>query len=501
MFQTVPSMVPGPLAPPVTLSTDQQYLSHAFWTQTSLYQAIGGWELATVRSAIDAHDAGSFFASSALAVVISRYPWIGGPLGQRKAPPLGLTRETFIPDGTDRGKSRIARLEFDALMVENEWMFGDVFRPHAMLGFSILQDTWRYDRETKTQVPITTVWPTASMRWNNWTKRFQAFTTDGPVDVVDGDGKWRIVGTGIQPYIEGAVRMLAMPWAGAQSAERDEAALSEYLGRMCPIAILPGGKKDDVVITPGSDEGKQTLEALKNLGKARSGGMFAGGTQITTLSNVDAGAAALLSGLLERRAKAMSIALLGTDTTTVAPSVYLSPSLAGVSLAKVREDVTHAGRAWSKLGSHYGAINYGLTPSQSPSYRWLLPDPTEADRVKATGEGLLRAASIVAAERAASLDMSTERIAAIYASQGVPAAQDAKSKAQAPIYAYHITGGTVSLDEVRQTLGFEPLPGGVGSPAALAEHILAVRAAELAAVTAGGKLPKPAAESPPVDGA
>jgi hypothetical protein len=495
MYQAEPLPMPFPLATPAKLSTDSQYLGHAFWTQQSLYQAVSGWEVGTVRGAIDAHDAGSFWNSSALAVVVSRYPWIGGPLGQREAPPLGLTREVYIPDGTDRGKSRIAATEFSAIMTENEWLFGDIFRPHAMIGFSLLQHTWVYDRETKTQVPITSVFPTSAVRWNSWSKRLQAFTLDGPIDIIDGDGKWSIVGTGAQPHIRGAIRMLGMPWASSASAERDESALSEYLGRMCPIAILPGGKKDDVVITPGSEEGKQTLEALKNLGKARSGGMFAGGTTITTLSNVDAGAAALLAGLLERRAKGMAIALLGTDSTTVAPSVYLSPSLAGVSLAKAREDVTHAGRAWSQLGSHYGEINYGLTPAQSPSYRWLLPDPTEADRRKATGASYVTAAQIVTAERAAGLDVTKERIAAIYADQGIAAPTLPTAAAKGEIFGYHYQAGVVALDEGRERLGLDALPGGVGSKEALAAHILAVRAAEIAAAQGGA--PKQAAPAEP----
>jgi hypothetical protein len=484
--------------PPTKLSTDAQYLAHSFWTPSNLYQTSTGWDVMTITGAINAHDSGSFWTSSALAVVVSRYPWIFGPLSQRKAPPLGLTREVFIPDGTDRGKSRIASREFSALMLQNEALFGDVFRPHALMGFSVLQDTWFYDPATKTQIPITNVWPTSAVRWNAYLKKLQAFTMDGLVDINDGDGKWRIVGMGTQPYIEGAIRSVAMPWAQAVNSDRNEAALSDYLGRLCPIAILPGGK-DVPVIPPDSPEGKQTLAALKDLGKARSGGMFAAGTTVTTLANVDAGAAALFTGLLPRRAQGMAIALLGTDGTTTNPGgVYASPMFAGVALAKIREDVNHAGRAWTTLGNHYGEMNYGLTPESSPSYRWLLPDPTEAERRKAMGDAFARAAAAVTAERAAGLEMTPERLAVIYGSQGLPVPTMLDATAKAPIFAYHITSNIVAPDQVLETLGLPAMPGGVGSPEALAAHILAVRAAELDAAKSGKQAadPSPAPVAP-----
>jgi hypothetical protein len=398
----------------MAVSTDETYLRHEFTTWQSLYAVIAGWNVTTVRGAIAGHDTGSSFAlSCALAVVASRYPPIFGALRQRKAPPLGLNRETF---GGERGPGGLARAGFARLMRSIEPLFGDVFSDHAMLGFQVLQHVWAPSPDASILEPRTNLWPCSCVWLNPRSRLLEAITQDGRVPIVNGDAHWSIVGTGERPFLNGAIRALGETWAGARYAERDEEALSAYLGRLCPIGILPEK------MMPGSKEGEVFKASVKDLGEAQSGGIFPFGSAITTLPNVDAGAAALFSSMLERRGRACVISLLGTDGTVSkgSPGVYTPLAAYDVAFAVAREDTAHAAAAFSRLGQAYGAINYGLNEEESPGYRWLLPDPTEAERLAALAKRYQDAAAIVKAEREAGLNVTPERVAAIYGALLLP---------------------------------------------------------------------------------
>ena len=445
------------------ISTDLKYLEHEFWTYQNLYQNIGGWDVTSARGAIDQHDAGAFWTSSALSVVASRYPWIFGPLRQRKAPPLGLSHEAT---GLDQGKGRFAKEEFAEIMKANEASFGSTFGSLAMMGFSVLHHHLEPNPYDPTLLMVKSKpWPTSATLWHPYEKRFVAMTQDGLIPIVD-DGHWSIIGEAEQPHMNGAIRALAMSWAANTYAERDEAALSAYLGRLCPIVIL----KDGVAVK--DPMGVEAAQAVKDLAKPRSGALFPGGVDVKTLANVDAGAAALFAGFIERRSKGMAVVLLGTDGTVSSGTggVYVSPLFGQIAFAIVREDTAHAARAWSRVGEIYGKVNYGLQSKDCPGYHWLLPDPTENDRLESLGKRYERAAAIIKAEREAGLDVTPERIKLIYEQLKLPVATAPATKAKAPIFAYHIANGNVCDDEVRETLGFEAIPGGSGSLEALAKR-------------------------------
>lgn len=398
------------------LSTDTKYLGHEFTTWQTLYALIAGWNVSTVRSAIDAHDTGSSFVlSGGLAVVTSRYPWIFAALRQRKAPPLGLNREVY---GGERGAARRAKEGFSRVARAIERLHGDIFDGHAQLGFQVLQHVWRPSADASTLEPITTLWPSSCLWLNPTSGKLEAITREGRIPIIDGDGHWTVIGAGQRPFLNGAIRALGETWAGARYAQRDEEGLSAYLGRLCPIGILPQG------IMAGTPEGDAFEASVKDLGEAQSGGIFPNGSEITTLPNIDAGAASLFEGLLDRRGRACAMVILGTDGTMSkgSPGVYTSPLFGEVAFAVVREDTAHAGAGISRLGAAYGAINYGLSEEDSPGYRWLLPDPTEADRLTAVAKRYQDAAGIVKAERDAGLDVTKERIAMIYGALGLPPA-------------------------------------------------------------------------------
>ncbi len=452
----------------MNISTDTKYLGHEFTTWQSLYALIAGWNVSTVRGAIDAHDTGSSFVlSGGLAVVASRYPWIFAALRQRKAPPLGLSREVY---GGDSGSALRAKQGFSRVARAIERLHGDIFDGHAQLGFQVLQHVWRPSADASTIEPTTKLWPSSCVWLNPRSGGLESITTEGRIPIIDGDGHWTIIGAGQRPFLNGAVRAYGENWAGARYAQRDEEALSAYLGRLCPIGILPAA------ILPNTPEGDAFDAAVKDLGEAQSGAVFPTGSQITTLPNVDAGAAQLFAGLLERRGRACAMVILGTDGTISkgSPGVYTSPLFGEVAFAVVREDTAHAGAGISRLGAVYGAVNYGLSEEESPGYRWLLPDPTEADRRKALAEADLALAATLTAWKAAGIEITPERANALAKRYGADPVALAAGGKRPEIFAYHIEQKVVAPDQVLASLDLPVLPGGVGSP----EHLAKLRLEE-----------------------
>lgn len=398
---------------PVKISTDSKYLGHDFTTYTGFLWRVGGFTIDSVRAAIDAHDAGSFTSSSMLATVASRWAPIFRALRQREAPALGIERATT---GGERGAARRAKEGFAEIMYSRgEPLFGDLFEAKAMLGFQWLHARWVATEDGREQRPELKPWPAAATYVDPLTGQFRAFTREfGMVDMVDGDGKWFLVGDGSAPWLRGAVRALGTQWAGGVQAERNELSLADYLGRKVPIAELPEK------VSVQDAVGQEIVDATKNIGKGRSGAVVPHGTKLSTLDNLDSGAAALLQGVLDRRARYVVGALLGTDGGQDS-KVYVSPQFAAIARSVVQSDVTAASRAFGRIGDVYGAINFGLSASESPGYRWLLPDPAEAERRSALAKCYIDAAEIVAKEKANGVAPSEERSRQIYADLGAVA--------------------------------------------------------------------------------
>lgn len=475
------------------ISANQAYLGHTYETYNTLFWNIGGWSVATIRRAIDGHDTGRGLAVSwALGVVASRYPSIFGALRQRKAPPLGLKTEVT---GGDRGPARLARDDFALAMKDAKPLWGDVFDEHAMMGFSVLQVVMRYNDERGVLMPEVTRWPMTAIQFDPLEVRYLAITTEGLIPIVD-DGHWLIVGTGETPHLNGAIRALALQWAKAGFTDRDEAALAEYLGRKVPIGYLPPN------VAAKSDEGLEMADAIRDVGKAKSGALFPNESKVETLDNIDAGAAQLFGGVLDRCSRNFAIALLGQSGTVSpgSPGVYTSPLFGEVAFAIVREDTDHAARAFTRLAEVMTLRNYGALV-QPPGFRWVLPDPTEEARLKAKAEQYEAFHRAIKAEKENGFVVDQLRTEALAAEYSITPPMLADTRPQGgEIFAYHIDGQIVAKDEVRARLGLDALPDGAGSVERLAE-LLAPAAPPPALPPPGAPpglpMPAPRPDAPP----
>jgi hypothetical protein len=427
VLATVPTP-PTPTTPIDPASLSESRLQERFSTYQRFFGFVAGWDVNGVRVAIDAHDSGSFGLSALLKVVITRYFGVDGPLERRLAPPLGIHTEVT---GGERGIARVAREEFGDIVADRVVpYFADIFEDHAMLGMSVLHHPWVRSPEG-TWEPDLRPWPLLAVRYNWLTQRYEAYTAERGLVPIEGPC-WTIVGNGVLPHLRGKIRVLADPWTEAKYGQRDEASLSNYLGRKVPIGILPPN------IEPKSPQGKDIGDAVKTLGMARAAGIFPNATEITSLDNLDPGAAALFEGYMRRRLAALSIALTGTDgaSQVTSPGVYLSPEFANIGRHVVRRDLQNGGRALTRLGLLYSMINYPqLRRDQAPGFRWLLPDPEEQARLEAEAKRAISYGQIVKGWRDAGLDPEEhhlEDLATKLRTQHIPesAPQNAPAPAQ-----------------------------------------------------------------------
>lgn len=434
------------------VSTDDKYLQHDFapsdWNPWAM-----GWTVELAREAITHHDLGDFGLSSVLGIASTRFAPVLAALEQRVDAPLGLARHT-VPAGPE-GLAAVAGQELAALYAGAEPLHGDMFAAKAMMGFSVLTHTWTPSEDASLLVPTTRVWPTSAIRYERITERFQAITRDGPVDIVDGDGKWTIVGSGAMPHLRAAVRAIGLQYLKGGLADRDEAALSEFVGRNTFFGILP----EKIVLK--SDEGKEIGKTIKDMGRARSGAVYPHGTTVGT-TTAASDKIAVFDQMLKRCASYVAMALLGQDGTVQSGSggVYQSPIFKGIAFSLLRSDVTTAGAAFTRgVGRPYVLRNYG-DEKLLARYEWLLPDLDEAERRKAIAEGHERFLKVVDLWSKTGFEVTQDAVDELAAALGVRAPKLRTTSTAATSFAYDQENGVITINDRRQELGRDPVAWG-----------------------------------------
>lgn len=391
------------------MKLDEKYLRHEFKTYQSVNPWVGSWDVATMRSAIDAHDNGYFYYSSAAAVKITQFAPIFGALRQRVEPPLGFQRRVL---GGGRGLDRIVRAEIEAQFGDESdsypsWLLGDIYKALALMGFCWLQHTYRPSTDGMTLEPRTRPWPTAAVQWIQHRGVYQALTLEGPIDLVDGDGHWSLVGHGEAPHLNGAIRALGTEFMDGAYARRDRSDYGDRFAHPKPIATLP----DKIAV--GSPEGKETADVVRDLGEPGSGGVFMHGTDVEMLEVAGSVAVSIFDQIFATAWTNVACALLGTDGTLSKGTggVYASPMFAGVKLEIIRSDVKAEQRAANR--GHIAPqleLNYAGQLTVKPRLDIPLPDPERDARTTALAKRHLDLAAIAKAEREAGFVVDQPRV-------------------------------------------------------------------------------------------
>ena len=350
------------------------------------------WTVNAVRSALNNHELGDFSESSKLIDAMGRDDRLSAVVATRIN---ALMRSEFslLPGEDDNERS--ADIAKDA---EKWWWhsfseasLSELLRWYLMMGVAIGEIIW--ERTAGEWRPRLKVW-NMQWVWADRTERCYYITARaGQIKVpMDGcDGKWLVLGRGDEPWMNGLVRCLAIPWLVRQFAVRDWARYSERHGMPIILADVPA-----VSDALDKDQFQEDIRVLSTE------------TTIQLPTNVDEDGAKFDLRLLEATDQnsngfkdlirhvddSLAIALTGNNLTTQIDSGSLAAAQAGGEVKRERT----AGDAQvlstelrSQVLRWWVAYNYDSGKELVPWPHWDVAPPVDLKLTAETLEHLGRA--------------------------------------------------------------------------------------------------------------
>lgn len=357
----------------------------------------GSWGTTSIQQALDNHDLGQFLLSAQLSESVQRDDRVATAINTRCKGLLGLPREITPSPRGDRRKAKAAAKDLETLWAETDLTEAliQILRWQVMMGFAVAEIVWSGDAEAWTF--SLKVWHPQFL-WFNWaTRQYMLNTSEGPVVVTPGDGKWLLLTPEgeYRAWIQGAVRSIAIPWLGRQYAFRDWMRFNEIYGLPIRKATVPAQTSEEdklgffqdirdagsamVVSCPtGTDGQKYDIELVE-----------ATATGWETFRNAT-----------EDADKRITLALLGQNLTTeVSGGSYAAAKVHG----QVRQDYLEADERGLVAGFRrqvlraWAAFNYG-DPDLAPVLRFDVEPPDDgklkADTLVSLSTALLNLAAV-----------------------------------------------------------------------------------------------------------
>lgn len=222
--------------------------------------------VASLRGILDAHDAGDFSGSAALADALTRHADVGGALEQRLAAAPGLPFDLVKADDSTNALGLCARIDARWPRVFTRGSQRALLRDRVLLGFAVARLNGGYDPTLDEVVPSVERWHPGLCRLDRAAGVWLARVFDGSeVVLVDELGRvaegWAVsfVGDRLSTHLEGCVRALGEPFLSSQMAERDARRHSERMGQGILEAQVPASQAE-------TDEAKRFTKAISKVG-------------------------------------------------------------------------------------------------------------------------------------------------------------------------------------------------------------------------------------------
>jgi hypothetical protein len=371
---------------PIVVSTDLRYLGHRFDNYARAW--LGEWTVDRIREHRDAHQAGRIFAGKRLCRFFRRDSNYVGALGQRVAPWLATNH--VLVGGDER-----LRLEVEPQIgLRGPMLTPPVLREMAedlaSCGLAVLQNVWRPRPDGSRWDVVCVPWDLEFVDTDSF-GRLYAITTEGRIPIHHGDGKWIVARTvENHPYEHGAVVPLALHIADRGHTIVDGANAKFAIGNPKMHATLPEkiGVQDPV--------GKSLEAAVAELWQGVRHIMTTAGTKLEKLE-FSGGGYQLFPQSLKISKTDIFFALTGQDgsATNEGGSYAKAQFLQGVLRDWVTADTQSGGTAFTTgLLQPYAAVNRGDS-SLAPILGWPLPDPENAERLKALAVRILDYCTVV----------------------------------------------------------------------------------------------------------
>jgi len=456
-----------PPPPPEELQYDPRYHGHTF-RASAKPAAIDGWDLERIRDAVSLHDEGIFFESSMLSIVATRFGPVFAALGQALAPALGLPR--YIRGG-DRGLSRVLREEVEQQLAPRSGLSPSPYFPPtlwgamqfdlAQMGFTVLQHVHGdEDPDTGVRRIYSRRWPTWAVQEDKYRQTYQAITLDGPVDIINGDGKFTLIGDTTEPHLDGAIRALGTEILDGSLVKQARASYVDRYGNPKWVVKMPPN------VQTNSPKGQSFFSAVQTIQGPDGVGIFPHGTEYEAVQ-MTAQQSTVFKDSLDNIWQYVAAILLGTDGT-MSPStgVYSAPIFAGV-----RRDIVQRRLMAMVRGVNSGHIapwlvfNYATSIAMAsgwvePALDIPLPDPQADARIKSYAERVMLLPKIVKAERDAGFIVDQTRVNQLAERLDIAAPTLAKEKTAK---GWNVTLAPTTqekllrVDEGRAALGGDPV--------------------------------------------
>lgn len=336
-------------------------------------------------------------------------------------------------------------------------VLADIFECVAMMGVGVSQNIWT-PREDGTRVDVRLEpWPTEALMVDPTTRALKALTSDGPVDVVHGDGKWVVTQLHhTNPWRWGAIVALAMAWPDRAYGIRDRSQNAETHGQGKPIGTLPEN------VTIDSPEGRMFVTQMRRLQHARSGMLKPYGTTLEYLES-SSSAWQIFREIIGSNNSDIAKILLGQDgTVNNSGGNYIkSDVLFGVRNDIVEGDLRAMESALT-LGTlrPWTALNFGRLDAY-PMVEWLMPDADEDARAESLGKRTAAFNDAVDTYRKNGFVVDQPVIDRIASEFGiVPPVLEEKAPTGAEIFGYEVEGGVYTINELRRRKGEPPVEWG-----------------------------------------
>jgi phage gp29-like protein len=423
----------------------------------------GDWTINGIRQALGSHKLGQFAQSALLIDDAFGDDRVQATLGSRTGALFGQ-EVTHAQARADRdGECRAAWIEqwegFAALRPEEiskRWAHQSVMteakRWAIMMGFSVSELLW------DTSV---TPWRVTLKPWHpqyiyyRWDiRRLVANTSEGPVVIEPGAGKWFVHAPFgfYRGWIHGAIRAIADKWIIKQLAWRDRARYNERHGLPIIKAYVPAAgdaKQKELFIQSMSTLGQEAVVGLpQNVDET--------GYDLELLEARDR-ASATFRETIEDADRSIILTIKSQNLTTeVAEGSFAAARQHGNTEQVTLEfdDATFSQDFHEQVARPFAAFNYG-DPAKAPFSSW---DVAPIEDRGAEAKSILDASTALTALKASGVPVD---VIAYCKKFKIPVAEAVKQPSKAgQIFAYHIAGGVVTINEVRASLGLGPIAGG-----------------------------------------
>jgi hypothetical protein len=283
-------------------------------------------------------------------------------------------------------------------------------------------------------------------------------TTDGPVDIISGDGKFTMIADTEEPHFSGAIRALGIEVLDGTMVKAARSSYIERYGNPKLLITMPEGTG---VRTP---EGQAAMAALSTLRGPDGFGALPNGSEMEFVG-LNASQSTVFKDAIDSVWQFIAVLMLGSDgTMTRGTGVYTSPMYNGI-----RYDIVDRMLKAITRGVNSGAIApwlaFNYAQSIATTSGWVdpvvsipLPDPDSDARAMSYAARVEKLHSTVTAERAAGFEVTQERVEQLCKELSIAAPTLAIRDSQTAIQLKpEDTAKVIRVDEARAAVGLDPV--------------------------------------------